>query len=256
MEKISIAIPTYNSSIYVKESLELLLKTSKTPIFHEIVVNDDNSEIEDFENLLKLINYFSDKHRNVSFSLNRNNKNLGGFKNKYITIKNCSNNFVYQIDSDNLVNKSTLKFLKFSNLNKNYLYLPSKIYLFKNKSLIKRKVSFTKEFGKFSKDKIKQFLITNSNVNKRDLNWVMNIGNPIFFKDRYLEYLEEGMNSKLNLSADAYALTFFWLKNQGFLYLDKQHSHNHRLHDKSYWVTEGQDAIDSVNLFREKIISL
>ena len=64
------------------------------------------------------------------------------------------------------------------------------------------------------------------------------------------------MNSKLNLSADAYALTFFWLKNQGFLYLDKQHSHNHRLHDKSYWVTEGQDAIDSVNLFREKIISL
>ena len=90
--------------------------------------------------------------------------------------------------------------------------MPSKIYLFNNKSLIK--VRFTKEFGKFSKDKIKQFLITNSNVNKRDLNWVMNIGNPIFFKDRYLEYLEEGMNSKLNLSADAYALTFLAKKSR------------------------------------------
>ena len=46
------------------------------------------------------------------------------------------------------------------------------------------------------------------------------------------------------------------LKNNGKLYLDKKHSHKHRLHDKSYWVTEGKDAVDSVNTFRQLMVNL
>ena len=42
---------------------------------------------------------------NLDISISQNKSNLGGFKNKYILYKNA-NEFVYQIDSDNLVAKT------------------------------------------------------------------------------------------------------------------------------------------------------
>lgn len=256
MSKVSIAIPTFNSSKYVEELLSSLFNTSNKYSFNEIVINDDNSESDDFKNLINTVNYFSNKFTEISFELSQNKKNLGGFINKYNTVKKCNNMIIYQIDSDNIIKKSALKMLSEDNLEKPFLYLPSSISIFKDNKFRKRKIKFTKKFGEFSKEEIKTFLIKNNNVNKRDLNWVMNIGNPIFYKESYLEKLEEGINSKLNLSADAYGLTYFWLKNNGKLYLDKKHSHKHRLHDKSYWVTEGNDAVDSVKTFRELMVNL
>ena len=58
---------------------------------------------------------------------------MGGFKNKYSCIEKVSNDFVYQIDSDNIANPKSLKAMsnfKLATLDNSILYLPSKIYLF------------------------------------------------------------------------------------------------------------------------------
>ena len=35
--------------------------------------------------------------------ISRNKNNLGGFKNKYLTVSKCKNNTIYQLDSDNFI---------------------------------------------------------------------------------------------------------------------------------------------------------
>ena len=256
MNKFSIAIPTYNSSIHMRDLLKSLFSSSSNFIIDEIIINDDNSEYEDYKNLEILIDKFSPKHPDTKFQLSRNNINLGGFKNKYITVEKCSNDLIYQIDSDNKVKKNFISFIEKSKLSKNFLYLPSKIHTFSESSKSEKKIKFTRKYGEFTKEQVISFLLKNNKVNKKDLNWVMNIGNPVFYKDSYLEKLEEGLDSNLNLSACSYALTYFWLKNGGSLWLDKKHSHSHRLHDKSYWVMSGNKAVESVNFFRNELISL
>ena len=45
----------------------------------------------------------------INLNITKNSKNLGGFKNKYSCIEKVSNDFVYQIDSDNIANPKSLK---------------------------------------------------------------------------------------------------------------------------------------------------
>ena len=48
MEKISIAIPTYNSSKFIRDSIPKIYKTS---VINEIIIHDDFSNEHDFEDI-------------------------------------------------------------------------------------------------------------------------------------------------------------------------------------------------------------
>ena len=76
MDKITLAIPFYNTSRYFKEATELALKSD---FVREIVVSDDCSTDEESNNLNSIVSELgSDK-----IKVYRNEKNLGGFRNKF-----------------------------------------------------------------------------------------------------------------------------------------------------------------------------
>ena len=79
-------------------------------IVDEIVIQDDASDENDYHQINEIIENFK-RSNNVKIELNRNEFNLGGFKNKYLTVENCKKDIVYQIDSDNIISNSTFKYL-------------------------------------------------------------------------------------------------------------------------------------------------
>lgn len=261
MNKLSIAIPTYNSSMYLKEIFEVLNKFK--PI-EEIVVLDDCSDRNNIDELEKIV----DKYNSVlKISLYHNQKNLGGFANKYKAASLCSGDFVYQIDSDNIPVLKSLqsvsKFINSEQFDKNNLYLPSKIQIFnKNKllSLIKKKNHIT-----FSNNTIllnKKLILENlkgetKSIKDKSIRWVLNVGNPLFYKKAYLEKLEEGVfQNNINISAAcSIALNYYWIKNGGSIELLENFKHLHRMRDDSYYVSEGAQSTESINLFVEMFLN-
>jgi hypothetical protein len=257
MKNISLAIPTYNSSRYLEEIFRGLFKDFKLQPFNEIVINDDKSEEAEFKKIVSLVSLYSEKYRKINFEITQNSKNLGGFRNKYLTVKNCKNNLIYQIDSDNLIRKSTIKLLENTTFDSKVLYIPSNIYLLNDKKYLTKKINLTTNYGQYPLDDIKNFLLNNTDISKNNLNWALGIGNPIFHKEDYLSICEEGYESYLNIySHDSYALVYFWLKANGVLYFDKNHSHTHRIHENSYWQTKGSIMVDSVYALRKLILAI
>ncbi|MFZ9376982.1 MAG: glycosyltransferase, partial [Candidatus Fonsibacter ubiquis] len=101
MKKISLGIPFYNSSKYFLDCIKYSIDDD---FIGEIIVNDDNSTSEEWENLNGIISNLDSSKIKVY----KNEKNLGGFKNKFMTISKCSLEWVYLIDSDNSVCEDTL----------------------------------------------------------------------------------------------------------------------------------------------------
>ena len=93
---LSIAIPTYNSSKYLASCISSVINFK---VVDEIVVHDDNSDELEFKKIKKIIDKYVDK---INIKLYKNKKNYGAFINKYENIRKCSNDFVYQLDSDNI----------------------------------------------------------------------------------------------------------------------------------------------------------
>ncbi len=259
--KLSVAIPTYNSSKYLLDCLSSLKKIDHVD---EIVINDDCSSEDEYSKILKIKEDFS-KGKRINILLNRNDKNLGGFKNKYITISKCKNKFVYQIDSDNIAGLNTNKILdiNFKTLDSEIFYLPSKVYVFKKNPLVS---SFRKKY---------KVLLTNSNkvLTKKmvleamksdqslfiDVNnkWVFNLGNFIVDKKMFLQRMKLPFESNdLPIAADPLAMCYFWLKNGGKIGLIKNFYHFHRLRSDGYWHTAGNDAKISVEFFESKLKEL
>ena len=262
--KVSIAIPTYNSSRYIPECLKQIKKIKNVD---EIIINDDFSEEQDYENLSNIVSKYSIKY-NMNISLSRNTHNLGGFRNKYVAISKTSNEYVYQIDSDNIPSLKANNFFHeefISRLNSETFYLPSEVYVFKDgqnpyiSSFKKKyKVLISKENLLLDRNNI-----VKASISKQKLfinvsnNWVFNLGNFIVNKNSFLEKMKFGYeNHELPLEADPLAMCYFWLKNNGKISIVKDFYHFHRLRSNSYWLTEGEKAENSINHFDIEIRNL
>ena len=270
VEKIfSIVIPTYNSSKYLTELLNSL---KDLKYLNEVIISDDHSRNIEYENITGVIKNNKFKHLNIK--LNRNNENLGGFKNKYKGVELASNPLIYQVDSDNILTSKTKKFLNNQrNLNlisNGDLFLPSKINLFKKYKLIENMlffrnndVLFTKENKVFDIYGIQEELNRaeknkkNSSFKDRTLKSILNIGNPIFLKDDYLEFCKEGFELDYDISAgDAIALSYFYLKNKGKIIFNQNLGHFHRMRNDSYWHEGGEKSKTADLFFLDKIQNL
>ena len=128
--KISVAIPTFNSSKYLTPNLNNLIKTN---LISEIVIRDDCSNHKDIELADKIIKSFKKKTK-IDIRYFQNKENLGAFENKLKVIKDCRQEYVYQLDSDNIpmnnLNNYLNRFIKYSK-DPSLLYLPSKIFQFR-----------------------------------------------------------------------------------------------------------------------------
>lgn len=231
----------------------------------EVVICDDSENHEEFQNLERTVKKLFEKSE-IKLNISKNNKNLGGFKNKYKCIEKVSNEYVYQIDSDNIANTKSLRHISKLNLqvlDKSILHLPSKIYLFnknKNERFFKpsNNVIYFKETKVVDSYQIKNALLNNNKfVISKNIGWLLNTGNPFVRQESYLEYLKPGLSkSEDTLAACSIALFYYWLSSGNSISISKFLSHHHRLRDDSYFVSKGDIAIKSINYFKENIKNL
>jgi|TARA_Y100000389_G_scaffold73483_1_gene70113 glycosyltransferase involved in cell wall biosynthesis len=250
---ISVAIPTYRSSSFLEQTLNSLQGSN---VIDDIVISDNSQDKIEQESLKKIVLKFKD----LNISLNINDKNLGPYKNKYICVQNCKNAFVYQLDSDNraipkYINQNFTKDLK-----KDFMYLPGIIYLFNYKKRQKfpntfksKKVKFVKNDVNLNLKDIQSEMVNQNIIYQKNIDWILNLGNHLVNRDFYLSSLEEGLGTKLNITSDAMAQTYFWLKNGGELYVTKSLRHYHGLRDDSIWTLNSKLAQESVDNFKKLI---
>ena len=74
-----------------------------------------------------------EKFKNLNIVFHKNNVSLGGFKNKLKGVELSSNEIIYQIDSDNVITKTTKFLNNYKNLNlirqEKFIFLQKLIYL-------------------------------------------------------------------------------------------------------------------------------
>lgn len=262
---ISVAIPTFNSSKYITECLESI---SKSKLIDEVIISDDNSRKEELINLQSLISASS---INSKIKLLTNKSNKGAFVNKYEAVNNTTNDIVYLLDSDNIAGFNIDKTLsQIINQNNKYrLYLPSKIYHFNNsvnkltplyKTIFGNLEIFTKKNYEITKEEIQQIFEGNTNFmyqKNKSIYWVLNIGNFIFHKDMFLKFMKNNENfSRQNLSLDAVAFSYYWLKNGNNIFLLEDFYHFHRKRYDSVSWTEKDNAKLSRKKFNRLFLNI
>lgn len=249
MKKISLAIPTYNTSQYFEDCLKYSLEDD---FIDEIVVNDDCSfpeHFESFKNKIKDIN-------SPKIKLFANSKNVGAFRNKYQTVQNCSNDWVYLLDSDNYPFEESYQLMRqIPDDNPDICYSPQHLCCKHDHSSNYEAVS-DYDFGydligieesrKSLQEDVKWF------------NWMVNSGNYIINRNTYLEVLEEPYNniSTPLLHADTAAVFYFWLKSGKKFKVVKGLRHNHRFRSDSNWHSCGNNSQASVNYYETAIKQL
>lgn len=259
MKHISIAIPTFNSSIYLKG---LLKKVVNIENVDEIVVCDDASSLNDFEKVKSICKDF-ENYRKIK--LLRNEKNIGAFKNKLKSINECNNQFVYQIDCDNLPGKNIEKAIKkiiSNSAEEKTIYYPHKLNQFRKYHLFshfltKNNVVFSKKSFTLNLSNTKLYLQGDENpfIDKHIM-WVLNSGNFIVDKNLYNEAMKSSLEIEEPLSSDAVAISYYWLKFGGKIKLTENLWHYHRKRWDSVSFTEGDNSHISAEYFKQKILNL
>jgi len=278
----TVAIPTYNSSKYLKECIYGFRNSN---YLNEILVGDDFSTAEELKQIKKIIKE-ANKYFSFDIKLLENSKNNGAFKNKYNLVESSKNKWVYQIDSDNVpfpkIDKVISNIIKNHN-SQTYIYYPSKLTQFwkykkiaKLLSRIKKKyiVRFSKDLEIFDINKtkyaIKEFLnydttgevegspeINSKFVLDKHIYWVLNCGNFIVNKNQFIDAMKPGLNfSRDIVSMDAVAFSYLWLKNNGSIVLHPKLSHYHRKRLDSVSYIEKDSSKISRQYFTDQILSL
>jgi glycosyltransferase involved in cell wall biosynthesis len=234
---LSLALPVYNSSEFFLEAIKIPLANEKVT---EIVVSDDGSSNEEFEKLNKLI---ADTNSN-KIKVVRNEKNLGAYKNKYNVIQNCTNKWVYLLDSDNYPLEGMLELFLKENLNENICYMPHKY------DYCGHIAEFTLGFDILDKDKIKEAIKNNT------IGHFVNLCNFFVSRDLFLKRMEEGFNIDVFPIADCATMTYLWLKHGGEFKLIQDYQYFHRVRDSGYYMSNRRAAENCVNHYNNKILQL
>lgn len=278
----TVAIPTYNSSRYLKECIYGFKNSN---FINEILVGDDHSEFQELEKIKNIIKE-ANKLFTFDIKLLENSHNNGAFKNKYKLIESSINDWVYQIDSDNVpfpkVDKVISSIIQNHN-SQNYIYYPSKLIQFwKYKKIAKLFSKFQKKYiVKFSnhkeifdinktKNAVNEFLnydnlhnsggtpeIKSKYVLNKHIYWVLNCGNFVVNKKQFITAMKPGLNlSREVLAMDAVAFSYFWLDNHGSIVLHPKLSHYHRKRLDSVSHVEQESSKISRKYFTDKLLSL
>ncbi len=291
MKKISVAIPFYNASKFIEDAIRIPLFDERVD---EIIINDDCSSEEEFKNLLKIIddlknnkpisydinqNFINANHKNFvhinnemtsknvkefvnKIKIYKNTNNVGAFKNKYLAIKNCKNNWVYLLDSDNfLVDNSISAIFNISNLKENICYCPNVLIMERSNQAWRpwddwnhRRFGYEPLFIKELKN-----LFDLENVYKEKysscvgVNGFLNTGNFFVNKNTYIKSLQPYVEIEKPIAADVIAFSYFWLKNGNGFQVLKDLYYYHRSRTDSYWSTNSNTS-SNIALFYENQI--
>jgi glycosyltransferase involved in cell wall biosynthesis len=250
MKKITLTIPTYNSSQYLNDCLKYSIDNE---FIGEIVINDDFSSEENYYSLLSIV----EKLDTNKIKVYRNQCNLGAFRNKYIAVDKSNYEWIYLLDSDNHPFQDTYDILKTIDQGvANICYSPSKLYCKHDGDVDYSAISDYNNFGYdlIGIEESKDALIKR----KKWFDWFINTGNYFFNRNFYLESLKDPFEnfSQYKLFADTAASFYFMLKNNGQFKIIPNLCHNHRLRKDSYWNTCGFESQATVDLYKNMILDL
>ncbi len=263
MINVSVAIPSYNTSNYIEKAIKPLLSSK---YINEIIIQDDCSESGDLKKLESIITDIK-KNSKTNILFFKNENNIGPFENKNKLVNLCSNDLIYVLDADNIPQQkldNTIDEIIKSN-NKNYIYLPSKIYQFKNLHRISKIVSilnkkyvvrFSKENKLVDKKMVKDYILNGTpHTIDKHLMWVLNLGNFFIYKSNFVEHVtKKHSKTELNISADPVAISFYYFENKGKIKLIKSFYHYHRKRGNSWAYTSGGSVLESIELFKKKFV--
>jgi len=246
MNEISLAIPFYNTSRYFQEAIEYALNND---FVKEIVVNDDCSTNDEWEQLNSIVNTLNTS----KIKLFRNEVNLGGFRNKYTAVKNCTCDWVYLLDSDNHPTKDTLSIIQsIENPDSDICYIPQKLLLYKDDGY-RNEVSYHFKYEKIGIDEAQDALLKKT----KWFDWFLNTGNFVFNREKYLEKLKSGFD---NLNEPVYAcsiaFSYHWMSKNGYYKVVPGMEYYHRLRNDSYWNSCGNNSDISAQYYHQRIINL
>lgn len=246
MNNITLAIPFYNTSRYFEEAVKYSLDSD---LIKEIVVNDDGSTEEEWEKL----NEIASTLNTDKIKLFRNEVNLGGFRNKYIAVKNSTCEWVYLLDSDNHPAENTLDIIQsIENPDPDICYIPQKLMVYDHTGYYDE-VVYNFKYEKIGIDEAQDALIKKTKY----IDWFLNTGNFVFNREKYLERLESGFNDKNEPAyACSIAFSYHWMKNNGYYKVVPGMKYYHRCRSDSYWNSCGDNSMASAVYYHQKIIDL
>ena len=249
MKEISLGIPFYNTSQYFLECIRYALENK---FVSEIVVNDDCSD----EDQWKKLNQIVDTLNTDKIKLFRNKENLGSFRNKYITVLNCSNTWVYPLDSDNRAFENSYDSIKsISNVDPLIIYSPQHLCCKNDDSENYEVISdYNFKYDLIGIEETKDMIFKKT----KWFDWFFNSGNYVLNKDTYINALKKPYEDKSTLLLDAdTAAAFYFLLEYGVKFkIIKNFSHHHRLRKDSTWNTCGENSQLSVNYYQKLSIDL
>lgn len=221
--KISLAIPHYNNSSYMMDTLSASLSDERVS---EIIICDDKSnDIEILENLIEYLN-------NPKIKLYKNPINLGVYHNKIETVKKCSNEWALLIDSDNIISKEFIdRIYEIDNWNTDTIYAPSYAYTFPQGP--SQLLNFESYAGTYITPEIYiQNALTNVNFQCLINNCNYFIPTTEFIKSMpYNNYKRDTIDSM-----DGAVLFTDWLCNHNKVFIVRNLMYKHRLHPTSTYM--------------------
>jgi hypothetical protein len=128
------------------------------------------------------------------------------------------------LDSDNYFSEDSLNYLKEIDLNSNLCYLPSRLLLSSGETV---EYQFEEDLIGIVESKKHLKLQT------KYMDWILNMGNFLINKNRYLSSLENAnCDESLNLlHADVFAFSYYWFLSEGKYKIVNGLSYHHRLRE-------------------------
>jgi len=233
--KISLAIPHYNNSSYIRDAIDPLINDSR---INEIIICDDKSnDIDELEKII--LNY-----NNPKIKLFKNETNLGCYHNKINTVSKCSNDWAILLDSDNVYDKKCIDTLyNIPNWNENTIYHPCWAKTFPSEP------SIFLDFRCFSNTTItKRFYLDNFNNN--NFQCLINNCNYFLPTKSFINCVNDPKSiferEKMDV-LDSAVLFTNWLCNNKYFVIISDLIYNHRLHQKSnYMLSPSHEYRDNV----------
>lgn len=218
MVDLSVALITFNSENYIKETLNSILKQNCSYRF-EVVIGDDFSTDATFE----IIKSYQLKHPEI-FKIKQNTIQLGILRNFKETIERCVGNYILNFDGDDIV-KSEFAFQKLVNIlknNENLGFVDSgyDIYF---EAYNKTKIYANKQIMKLSKNDYTDYAF---------LGKIIPIG-ACFNREKLFKYVDFDTYINKGINVEDYPTLVDMTANCEFAKIDES-LFTYRIHQKSY----------------------
>lgn len=229
--KISICIPFYETHDLTISFLKSIVHES---FVDEIIISDDCSK-EEF------------KYKHPKIKIFRNKFNQGAFHNKFITVSKATNNWALLLDSDNFIDLTVLKKIFEYKYNKNFFYLPQKLYLESLENYGNEMHNKIINYDFLEKNEIDLNIASSFlKKNNKKIEWLLNTGNFIVNRNEYIKVNKKIFYSQKRklLDCDALAFTYYWLINKKKIKILDFYYIRHRLR-KDSWTNTAKDNWNS-----------